>query len=636
MALAVPLIALYVLKVKRERRIVPSVWLWKSATRDLQAKSPFRKLLPNVPLFLELLALALLALALAGPVTRSTRLSDARAVLIVDVSASMGALENGQTRLARAQESARNAARRFAPGTEIMLLAAGRTAELASPFERDRRRLEAAIDRLAVHEVEGQLGSAIALAADQLREAGGGRIVLVTDGAVADNQTLPAPNVPMDVILVESSSNNTGIVRTEVARAPDPVTGRERVEVFAMVAHHSTEPRDVFVTLSQRNVATPLASRHLRLAPGERVPVVLGFDIAPADAGTGLTVELSPHDALPSDDRATVRVPQGRKLPVVLAPKRASVWVERALRADPDVELFSADTAGLVPANVPADALVVVDGACPAALPGSDLLILNPPQGPCRTARVGGVIDRPLVTSWAETDPRLRHLTFDGVDVRRSRELVPERSGDALVRGREGALIVDVSSPGRTGTLVGFDVGESNWPLRASFVLFIRNVVELARADRANTLSAPLRTGDPVRLRVPLDVASVRVEYPNGRQQPAPARSGLVVLAAPTTVGFLHVSWAGSRPGSVLVPTSLSSESESRIEPQPLTSSAGKSAQPLASSRLSDLEWIFALAALVLLALDVSWVTRQPRPTVAALAGSPIAPHRASATRNPR
>lgn len=636
MALAVPLIALYILKVKRERRVVPSTWLWKSATRDLQAKSPFRKLLPNVPLFLELVALALLALALAGPVTRTARLSDTRAVLIVDVSASMGTLEKGQTRLAQAQQSARNAARRFAPGTEIMLLAAGRTAELASPFERDRRRLEAAIDRLAVHEVEGQLGAAIALAADQLREAGGGRIVLITDGAVADHQALPTPNVPMDVVLVEGSRNNTGIVRTEVARAPDPVTGRERVEVFAVVAHQSSEPRDVFVTLSQRNVVTPVASRHLKLAPGERVPVVLGFEIAPADAGTGLTVELSPNDALPSDDRATVRVPQGRKLPVVLAPKRASVWVERALRADPDVELYSADLAALVPANVPSDALVVVDGACPTDAPGSDLLIFNPPEGPCRTAHVGKVMDRPLVTSWAETDPRLRHLTFDGVDVRRSRELVPERPGDALVRSREGALIVDVSSPGRTGTLVGFDVGESNWPLRASFVLFIRNVVELARADRANTLSAPVRTGDPVRLRVPLDVAGVSVEYPDGRQEPAPARSGLVVLAAPTTVGFLHVSWGGSRPGSVLVPTSLSSESESRVGPKPLAGAAGKGAQPPPSSGLSELEWIFALAALVLLALDLTWVTRRPRSGASALAGSPRAPLRATPSGAPQ
>lgn len=614
LGLAIPLVALYVLKIRRERRVVPSVWLWRAAARDLQAKSPFRKLIPSVPLILESLALALLALALAGPVTRTDRHSDARAILVIDVSASMGAVEDGQSRFARAIRAARDELRRFAPGTEIMVLSAGRTAELVAPFERDRRRLEAALERLAVQEVEGQLGQALAMAADQLRERGGGRLVVVTDGAVADAETLAAPNVPFDIIRVDGGGgDNTAIVRTEVARGPDPTTGHDRVEVFALVAHHGTRPRDVFVTLTQRNVVEPLASRHLRLSPGERVPVALGFDAGPSDAGTGLMLELSPPDALASDDRTAVRVPTGKKLPVVLAPKRANVWVERALRADPDVELYSTDLAGLTPENVPPDALVVVDGACPERLPGADILLLAPPEGPCRTVQVGPALDRPLITSWTETDPRLRHLTFDGVDIARARHLMPEREGDGLVRSQRGALIADVSSEGRTGTLVGFDVGESNWPLRASFVLFVRNVVELARAHRDNTLSAPVRTGEPIRLRVPLDVETVTAEYPSGRREPIPARAGLAVVPGPLQVGFVHVSWGGSRPGSTLVPASLSSDAESRLTPRPLPPSVAEATRSSRTSGLAGFEWLLAALALVLLALDIAWVTRRPR-----------------------
>lgn len=628
MGLALPLIALYLLKVKRTRRVVSSIWLWKAVNRDLQAKSPIKRLVPSVPLVLELLALVLLALALAGPITRSSRISDPRAVLIVDVSASMGAVEAGESRLSRAVKAARGVSKRFAPGTEVMLLAAGRAPELLSPFESDRGRLEAALGRLSVREVEGHLGPALAMAADQIREHGGGRIVLFTDGAIADADDWVTPDVPTEIIQVGSRLDNTAIVRTDVTRGPDPVTGRDRVEVFALVQHHATEPRDVFVTLSQRNVAEPLASRRLRLTPGERVPVVLGFENAPSDAGAGLNLELSPPDALPSDDRSTVLVPFGRKLPVVLAPKSANVWMERALRADTELELYTTELSGLVPDRIPADAFVIVDGACPERLPGADLLLLNPPQGPCRTLTVGKEVERPVLTSWAETDPRLRHLTFEGIEIARARILTLEREGDALLRSKDGAIVADVSSPGRKGTLVGFDVGASNWPLRASFVLFVRNLVEQARAHRQGALAAPTRTGEPIRLRVPIELTAVTVEHPSGRREQVVARSGLVVVPAPTQVGFLHVSWAGSRPGSTLLPTSLSSEAESRLSPRALPPAMSQLTAATARGSVLGLDWILAFIALGLIALDIGWLTRRPRTEVPSEASLPPRPVR--------
>ena len=50
---------------------------------------------------------------------------------------------------------------------------------------------------------------------------------------------------------------------------------------------------------------------------------------------------------------------------MVLAPSSGNPWLRRALLADPDVELSGTDIAKLPSADVPPDALVVVDGACP-------------------------------------------------------------------------------------------------------------------------------------------------------------------------------------------------------------------------------------------------------------------------------
>jgi len=45
LGLLVPLIVLYILKIRRQRLTVASTWLWQQAARDLLAKSPFRRLI---------------------------------------------------------------------------------------------------------------------------------------------------------------------------------------------------------------------------------------------------------------------------------------------------------------------------------------------------------------------------------------------------------------------------------------------------------------------------------------------------------------------------------------------------------------------------------------------------------------
>jgi hypothetical protein len=265
----------------------------------------------------------------------------------------------------------------------------------------------------------------------------------------------------------------------------------------------------------------------------------------------------------------------------------------------------------LVPEAVPSDALVAVDGACPERLPGADLLILNPKAGPCRSVTVGERSERPVITSWTEGDPRLRFLTLEGVQVAEARALTVDAARDALVHTRTGTLIADISSPGRMGTLLGFDVGESNWPLRASFVLFIRNVVELARVHRIGGPSAPAHTGEPLTVRVPVDVEAVELEQTGGRRETIRAREGIAILPAATQVGFSYVSWKGARPGSALIPTSLVSEAESRIQARPLGLRSEVKRHSNSPDSAVSLDWVFGAAALLLIAADVFWLTRR-------------------------
>jgi hypothetical protein len=414
---------------------------------------------------------------------------------------------------------------------------------------------------------------------------------------------------------VGEPTDNAGLVRIDVRRGQASGSS-DRVEVFSEVDNFGEKPRDVFVTLKLRNSPTVLASRKLRLEPGQKAPVVLGFDAAPTDAGAGLVVELAPHDALAVDDSAFGRVPPNRKLTVVASPAHQNPWFERALLADPDVELLGAPLAELAASNIEDDALLVVSGACPADLPGADFVLLNPPPGPCRGAVVGKSVEGPTITSWERTDPRLRFITLDGVTIAQAHLVDPLSAQGVLVRGREGALIVDVSQAGRTGTLLGFDVGESNWPLRASFVLFVRNLAELARAHRLSRVVGPARTGAPLRLRIPADVEQVALTDPAGRESKLAAHGGVAVVPSPEEPGFYLLTYAGQHPGSLLSVVNLTSPTESDLRHHAATpelTAASKPSQAGVAEAPDDWGFLAALAALVAIVIQVLWLTRRPR-----------------------
>src|SRR6478736_2450555 len=619
LGLLAPLVLLYVLKIRRQRVVVSSTWLWAAAARDLAAKSPFKRLIAQVPLLLELLALCLLALSLARPASRGGHIAGEHIAIVLDTSASMGTIEpDGRSRLAHAREAASAVLAALSPGAQAVIVEAGRDAHVVAPMDSDRRRLEASLAKLEVSDAEGRMTQAIATASSQLRPfEHNARLVVVSDGALADRDAFASSNLPLELVRIGNPVDNAGIVRLDIASSDDPTSHREQVQAFAVVQNFGLTPRSLYVTLSMRNVVQPLASRRIDLGPGERAPVVLGFEPARGDVGAGLIVELSPHDALVSDDRAYGRVPSGAKLTVVMAPPQSSPWVARALASDPNVELLGSSLAGLPNAGVPRDALVVLSGACPSSVPGGDLLILDPPPGPCGTALVGAKLSAPVLTSWAEVDPRLRFLSLDGVDLRAAHRLETDTPQAALVQSRDGTLIADASNPGRSVTVVGFEVGESNWPLKASFVLFMRNVVELARSHRMRGAEAPGRVGEAYSLRVPTDVGEVELESPSGSRQKLSARDGLCVVPNLTRAGFYFASYGGKSPGSALFAANLTSERESDLRPRELPARQG---QPLPArtateltSAVTDWSWLLAALSLLLIALDVWWVTRKPR-----------------------
>src|SRR5215207_2665992 len=100
------IVAMYLLKLRREERTVSSTFLWQRMVRDVEANAPWQKLRRNLLLLLQLLVLLALIFALARPFFYTTGIAGRNLIVVIDRSGSMAATDVGGTRLELAKTEA--------------------------------------------------------------------------------------------------------------------------------------------------------------------------------------------------------------------------------------------------------------------------------------------------------------------------------------------------------------------------------------------------------------------------------------------------------------------------------------------------------------------------------------------------
>ena len=92
--LAIPIVLLYMLRLRRREVPVSSNYLWQQILLDREANTPWQRLRRNLLLLFQLLILAALVFALARPFIVVPSVSTGQTALLLDASASMNATDS--------------------------------------------------------------------------------------------------------------------------------------------------------------------------------------------------------------------------------------------------------------------------------------------------------------------------------------------------------------------------------------------------------------------------------------------------------------------------------------------------------------------------------------------------------------
>jgi hypothetical protein len=603
LGLSAIIIFFYLLKLKRQRRVVPSVFLWQRALQEIEANAPFRKLRRSLLLLLQLLILAALVFALARPLVKTRALATGSSILIIDSTASMGARdEGGNSRLQRAKQLARDMIASLGGSDRAAVIESSSRVTVRSALTSDRATLASAVDDIQETDAAGSLTDALLLAEQLAKAERDASIVVISDGGSSSTITNPfaqanhsgeaavgpsqstARAVALRLVRVGERANNLGIV----AFNSRPAQSGSREELFASLANFSDQEHTV--SLELKIDGRLVDARNVSIAANDHAAVV--FDSLPQTGGL-VECRINVDDDLAADNLAYAMLPDARKVRVAVQSENPFLIQALAVNSAIEARKLTSASAALDEFDC-----LITDGGISAEMLASTkpLLAINP-LDVAGFWNSEGVLENPSITSIDRAHPVNSFLSYADLHI------------ETAVKHSPGAWLKPVAQSGTDGlifagdnrrrvVMIGFDLSKSDLPLKIEFPILLANSIAWLAGREAAAGDRAIRAGQPATLRGASNQAEVTL--PTGDTRDVSLRDGAALFADTLRAGLYEVKDA--QPFAV----SLLSEAESNTAPrqtiQTRQGEVGGQTETFSSER-EAWKWLL-LAALAALALE--------------------------------
>ena len=502
LALTLPaIVALYFLRIRRPTRVVPALNLWPDQIRDRQANVPWQRLRFSWLLLLQLLAAAVLVAAAVQPVLSAGTSLARHSVVLLDVSASMQARDVQPSRLDEAKREIGGLIDQMGPQDRMTLVAVGSAPRIIASVVGDRDALHRAVSGIGAGNGPADLSAALALAAGLVRPGDDGQAYFFSDGIVGpirtdSNSSLP---FPVEYHRVGVSAENIGLTSLVVR------TGAQSRAAYLHLQNFGQQARSFSLDWSADSKLVDV--RQLTLAGGQAQDLVLPV---PADA-TVVSAHIDAGDVFALDDTVTAvaRTPSAFR---VLLVTPGNVFLQQAISLRSDIQL-DVVAPSAYKSSVPY-AMSIFDRYSPPTLPNGPFIAIDPPAG---SPLAGGpAIGIGRVRATDAGDPLLTNVDLSDVHIARSQDLRSDTFGRSLITSLQTPLVLVRDEPFRQA-LFGFDLHESDLPLRIAFPILVQNLSEWILPPSVPSHS--FHPDEPVTIVPDTGATSVTVVRPDGSRR---------------------------------------------------------------------------------------------------------------------
>jgi hypothetical protein len=585
------LLLLYVLRLKRKERVVSSTLLWQAAIRDLQANAPWQKLCSSLLMWLQILFLVFAIIALSRPAIKVLSSGDQSIAIILDASCSMKATDVSPSRFSQAQSEANRLINALSSGDAATIIAASNQTRVLAPLTANKNALKRAVASAKASDTSCNVRDAIVLAASLLQKKNNAQIYLLSDGAVTPINDLALGKLGLQFVKIGKRNDNVAITAMDVRRG----YGDGGTQVFVSVHNYSNTSKKIDLNLARDGDLVSVQP----LTIGARSTQSQLFDAA---YPSGLfSVSFDEKDDLASDNIAYAKLEAPRALKVLLLSK-GNLFLEKALNVDPNVQLVRASTSSAAGGEYD---VVVCDGTAPQNT-NANQLVFNVVTDLSPVEKLG-VASTPSVADWDRKHPVARYANWSDVRFAKTTAVKTKAWGQSVVEAESTPLVVAGERNGRRVVWCGFDVRDTDLPLRVAFPIFVQSALRWLTAPRGTNAhaleSTPLRAGDAVPLAPPVNTKAISVVGPDGSTRHVPVEANPLLFSLTDQVGLYTASAAHwKRTFGV----NLLSKTESDLAPrEAIQIGSSKSVAGENRARANKELWGYlALLGLVLLALE--------------------------------
>ena len=625
--LAVPIVLLYVLKLRRQEHVMPSTFLWRRLLEDVQANAPWQRLRFNILLLLQLLALAALILSLSRPAYSRSHVIAGDLVVIVDESYGMQAHDVTPSRFAAALARAHNLASELGSGNVMSVIGMSALPHLAIAESGDQGAIGRAIDSLRVGVDQPNFLEALSLAASLARAGQNTQVVVLTsrDSGVA---SLPlAVAFPVDIVRIGGQLHDLGITAFSASQPGHGGPG-SAVDAVARVSNFGSQ--------TARSDLELRADGHLIDVRPLTVKGHQEQNLFWTDLPVGvqrLQLRLTHPDDVGTDKSAWAVVP-GELTRRVLLVSRGDFFLEAALFDDPSVKLTVVSPFAYGAGMESAYDLAIFDGFLPPSFPIGSALLIAPPAGQVGPLHFGGNLPAGTVEAPSGAagflGSLLKYVDLSDVHVAQARSVslpgwlqpVLISNGTGGHAGPPGVRRTPLLAAGEQGNsrfaLVSFDLQHSDWPLRISFPIMLQNLLHYL-APGLTLGQNDVTTGQAVTFFPPPGTRELEVVRPDGVAEhlrpPFPPftdtlQPGLYTVKAVVGDHRLVGALAPARRSVLHTPSASFAANFFPARPAPASGSATlhlghvQAGKTLTASVPIGVAWAFELLALAILAVE--------------------------------
>lgn len=507
-------VALYLLDRTRHRYVVATLRFWTAGLTP-ERRTRRRKVHQPLSLLLQLLSLALLLLAIAGPrFGGSGGVRDH--VLLLDISAWMGARARQGILLDQTKTAALAYLDSLPVSDRVMIVRTDALPTPVTPFELDRKVLRSAIENSQPSTSALNLTQAFEYAQHSLslQSERAGEIVFAGAGRISAREAADLqPPRNLRFLQVPSAGENIGLRKLGARPSGKSM---DEWEAFVSVGNDGVQPREVALELHL--AGSPIGGKPLTLAPSSEVQVTFPFR-----NHTGGTLEARIRstngrgDAFPADDRALVDL-AGAKATRVIVYTNDPELLRPLLGATPQVSATF-----LPPAKFNSQAesdVLIFDRFVPSTLPvNTPSIWIEPPAG--SPFAVIGTKSNVKVDRWLQSSPLAGGLYSTDIRLPAAQSF-RLAAGDQAVAEADGAPIMVARNGAVKMVALGFHPMRSPLKFELSTPLLIANALRWIVPDsfrRRDVQTSTVGSVD-VALDAGTDAAAVRVVDRENRAMP--------------------------------------------------------------------------------------------------------------------